>query len=72
MATMKFKSQALAEARERKGLSQAQLGRILGISKQRVAEIESGAGPNGPTAITLERWAEACGILDANLLFVRE
>lgn len=72
MATMKFKPKALAEARERAGLSQVQLARILKISKQRVDEIESSAGPNGPTAATLEKWAEACGVRDANLFFGME
>lgn len=44
------------------GLAQAELALRLGVSQERVSEIERGAGPQGPTFELLERIAAACGM----------
>lgn len=45
------------------GLPQAELAKRLGVSQERVSEIERGAGPQGPTFELLERIASACGMV---------
>ncbi|HYM31651.1 MAG TPA: helix-turn-helix transcriptional regulator [Candidatus Cybelea sp.] len=40
--------------------SQAELAKRIGISQERISEIERGAGPQGPTFELLERIATAC------------
>jgi transcriptional regulator with XRE-family HTH domain len=49
----------LREARERAGLSQAELARHLGCSQQAISQAER-AGSN-PTAAFVEAWARALG-----------
>lgn len=47
--------------RERKGLSQVELAKRLGVSQARISEIEKGKGKNGPSVDLLQRIAAACG-----------
>lgn len=54
-------AQFIRETRERRGLTQLQLARKLGVSQARVSEIESGRGRRGPSMDLLERIASACG-----------
>lgn len=49
----------LREARERAGLTQAELARRLGCSQQAVAQAERWDG--NPTVALLRRWADATG-----------
>jgi DNA-binding transcriptional regulator YiaG len=59
-------SQAGAELirrmRAARGMSRSQLAERLGVAVSRVAELESGRGPQGPTLGLLARVAEACEI----------
>lgn len=48
-------------ARKLKGLTQAQLSALLGVSQGRVSEIESGSAKQGPTIGLLAKIADACG-----------
>ena len=72
MARMKRKKRlgggrtAIARARRRVGLSQAEAARRMGISPQRWADIERGRKP--PLVTTLRRAARALGIPLADLL----
>lgn len=50
---------ALIKAREKAGMTQAQVARRMGTSQSVVARIESGQNP--PNLKTLERYAEAVG-----------
>jgi len=50
----------IAELREKKGLSQQQLAKLMGTSQQAISRIESG-GYEGFTLKTLEKIAEATG-----------
>jgi small subunit ribosomal protein S10 len=43
------------------GLSQKELGVIIGVSQARVSEIEAGLGKHGPSFDLMERVANACG-----------
>ncbi len=45
------------------GFTQARLAQKLGITQERVSEIELGHGPQGPTYELLERIAAACGMV---------
>ena len=58
----------IARARERKGVSRAELGRRVGLSATRVGIFESGLAR--PDADTLERLADALGVSSADLLTV--
>jgi len=49
------------EMRKGAGLSQGELAERIGVTQERVSEIERGAGPQGPTFALLERIAAACG-----------
>ncbi|MGA3208434.1 MAG: helix-turn-helix transcriptional regulator [Syntrophales bacterium] len=51
----------IAELREKKGLSQQQLARLMGTSQQAISRIESGEY-EGFTLKTLEKIAEATGM----------
>jgi len=50
---------ALQAMREARGLTQADLGRRLGVSQQRVAQLES--PQSNPTIAMVDRYAAACG-----------
>jgi predicted transcriptional regulator len=50
---------ALIKARERAGMTQAQVARRMGTTQSVVARIESGQNP--PNLKTLERYADAVG-----------
>ncbi len=52
--------------RKSNGLSQAELGKRIGVSQARISEIETGIGVQGPTWDLMERIAAAC---DAAILF---
>ncbi len=58
LAAMRLE-QRLIELREARGLSQAQLARILGVSQQAVAKLESGRA--NPSIQTLVKWVVALG-----------
>lgn len=45
------------------GFPQAELARRVGVSQERISEIERGGGPQGPTFELLERIASACGMV---------
>lgn len=49
----------LREARKAKGLSQAELGKLLGITGTQVYRIES--GQRGSRLTTVQRWLQECG-----------
>ena len=51
----------IAELREKKGLSQQQLAKLMGTSQQAISRIESGEY-DGFTLKTLEKIAEATGM----------
>jgi len=51
----------IAELREKKGLSQQQLARLMGTSQQAISRIESGEYEGFPLK-TLEKIAEATGM----------
>jgi len=51
----------IAELREKKGLSQQQLAKLMGTSQQAISRIESGEY-EGFTLKTLEKIAEATGM----------
>ncbi len=54
---------ALLQARQAAALTQAEVAIRMGISKSRLAQIESSLGhqKNSPSLTTLRRYAEACG-----------
>jgi transcriptional regulator with XRE-family HTH domain len=58
----------IAELREKKGLSQQQLAKLMGTSQQAISRIESGEY-EGFTLKTLEKIAEATG-MRVNIEFV--
>jgi DNA-binding transcriptional regulator YiaG len=45
------------------GLSQAGLAARIGVTQERVSELERGAGPQGPTYELLDRIAVVCGMV---------
>jgi len=48
--------------RKARGLTQRELAAEIGVSQERISEIETGVGPHGPTFALLERIARACGM----------
>ena len=57
--------QAIAEAREEKGISQRQLSRSSGVIQAEISKIEQGKG--NPTVSTLQKLAKALGRTVASL-----
>ena len=58
--------QAVAEAREKKGISQRELSRTSGVIQAEISKIEQGKG--NPTISTLQKLAKALGRTVASLL----
>lgn len=54
----------LRQMREDAGLSQEQLGKMLGVSQARISELERGGTPDGMSYSILRRAAIACGLQD--------
>jgi transcriptional regulator with XRE-family HTH domain len=61
MTTLHFNPAKLIAAREAKGLSQADLSRLLDWPRQRVCELEAGAVKD-PTASRVAALARALGV----------
>lgn len=57
--------QHLRALRKKRNLTQAQLGKLLGVSQSRIAEIEA-----NPGAVTLDKLVQVLSLLDANLALV--
>ncbi len=58
--------EALADAREKKGISQRELSRASGVMQAEISKIEQGKG--NPTILTLQKLAKALGRTIASLL----
>lgn len=48
--------------RKSRGLSQSELATRIGVTQERISEVERGLGPQGPTFALLDRVAKACGM----------
>lgn len=57
----------LRDARERAGLSQTDIGRILGVGKSQIANIESGYSKLEADYLPL--WAAACNVRNVMTLY---
>jgi predicted transcriptional regulator len=57
--TMPGRRQALIEARERLGVSRAQLAHLLGVSRSFIYEVE--LGTRNPSLFNMLRWRDALG-----------
>lgn len=65
---MKFNPSAIVQAREALGMTQSDLARKLGVTRQWINLLESGA--HNPTTRTLQKLFEGLGVTDPGPFFI--